>query len=152
LLRDSPRDAFSFFTHLHCYLTRRRRDADKRSWAFRVPSNIRQALLYDPENPQFTFTLLRCAKPSAYARSEDASNGSPVAIDAVHFSSTDGSIVGSCTACLPRPSISFSVVPVYSNQRRLYQQNEPSAFASHTEIGDNSPEYKTGSHFLSEVC
>ena len=63
------------------------------------------------------------------------SNGSPLAMDACHRSSTFESTAGSWTRCQPHPSICSGVVPVYSYQRRLYQKMCPSGRAIHANCG-----------------
>ena len=48
---------------------------------------------------------------------------------------TSGTVSESCTFCQPQPSISCIVVPVYSNQRRLYQKMWPSGRAIQASCG-----------------
>ena len=76
-----------------------------------------------PSSPRTGMTLVRNGRnrPSAPLSGNTMSNGSPLAIEPSHRSSTTGSMSGSWTVRQPQPSISSGVVPVYSYHRRLYQ-------------------------------
>ncbi len=76
--------------------------------------------------------------PSLPRSGNTISNGCPLASEAFQRSTTAGSVSGSCTLSQPQPCICSSVVPVYSNQPRLYQPMLPSASAIHASCGIDS--------------